>query len=76
MAEKPVLERAKILGFTAQLNEENLWQISSTISQQTWKLTEAELRWVLSVKNIPQLMLNQQEAIAFLESQDAISDQK
>ncbi len=72
MTENPVLKRAKSLGFTAQLNEANIWQISPKTSQETWKLTEAESRWILNVRNIPQLMLNLPEAIAFLESQHNI----
>jgi hypothetical protein len=68
LTEKPLLERAKSLGFTAQLNEANIWQILPKTSQETWKLTEAESRWILSVRNIPQLILNLPEAITFLES--------
>ena len=64
--EKPVLEEAKSLGFPYQLSEENYWHILPTQPKETWKLTEAESRWILSIKNIPQLYLNSEEAIAFL----------
>ncbi len=64
--EKLVLEEAKRLKFLYQLCEENYWHILPTQPKETWKLTEADSRWILSVKNIPQLYLNHEEAIAFL----------
>ncbi len=64
--EKPVLKEAKRLKFLYQLCEENYWHILPTQPKETWKLTEADSRWILSVKNIPQLYLNLEEAIAFL----------
>ncbi len=63
---KPVLKKAKSWGFPSQLNEENYWQILPMQPQETWKLTEFESRWILSLKNIPQLYLDSEEAIAFL----------
>ena len=64
--EKPVLKEAKSLGFPYQLSEENCWQILPKRRGATWKLTEADSRWILSLKNIPQLYLASEEAIAFL----------
>lgn len=64
--EKPVLKEAKRLKFLYQLSRENNWHILPKCSKETWKLTEADSRWILSVKNIPQLYLNRDEAIAFL----------
>ncbi len=64
--EKPVLKEVKRLKFLYQLCEENYWHILPTQPKETWKLTEADSRWILSVKNIPQLCLNSEEAIAFL----------
>ncbi len=63
---KPVLKKAKSWGFPSQLNEENYWQILPMQPQETWKLTEVNSRWILSLKNIPQLYLDSEEAIAFL----------
>ncbi len=63
---KPVLKKAKSWGFPSQLSEENYWQILPMQPQETWKLTEFESRWILSLKNIPQLYLDSEEAIAFL----------
>ncbi len=63
---KPVLIKAKMWGFPAQLSEENNWQVLPTQSDATWQLTELESRWILSIKNIPQIYLNSEEAIAFL----------
>lgn len=62
-----VLETAKIMGFASQVDREDRWQISSTNPKETWKLTAAESRWILSIKCVPQLLLNSKEAIAFLK---------
>ncbi|MDJ0687864.1 MAG: hypothetical protein QNJ41_05100 [Xenococcaceae cyanobacterium MO_188.B32] len=66
--EKPVLEKAKNLGFPYQLQEENCWQILPKRRGATWKLISAmdSQWWILSLRNIPQLYLNSEEAIAFL----------
>ena len=64
--EKPVINEAKNLGFPYQLSEENYWQILPTQPEETWKLTAAGSRWILSLKNVPQLYLNPKEAIMFL----------
>ncbi len=63
---KPVLKKAKSWGFPSQLSEENYWQILPMQPQETWQLTEFDSRWILSLKNIPQLYLDSEEAIAFL----------
>ena len=64
--EKTVLKEAKRLKFFYQLSKENNWNILPKCPKETWKLTEADSRWILSIKNIPQLYLNSEEAIAFL----------
>ena len=64
--EKPVLKEAKNLGFPYQLSEENCWQIWPKRRGATWKLSAADSRWILSLRNIPQLYLSSEEAIAFL----------
>ena len=65
--EKPVLMKAKNLGFLCHLSEEKYWQILPKQRGATWKLTAADdSRWILSLNNIPQLYLNPEEAIAFL----------
>jgi hypothetical protein len=65
-----VLNEARSLGFPCQLNDENNWQILPQESEANWKLTATDnLRWILSMKNIPQLYLNSEEAIAFLTTQ-------
>ena len=67
-----VLETAKSMGFASQVDREHHWQISPINSQETWKLTAAESRWILSIKGIPQLLLNPKEAIAFLKKLSVI----
>ncbi|MGF1539560.1 MAG: hypothetical protein ACFCU5_03770 [Pleurocapsa sp.] len=64
-----VLKEAENWGFPCQINRENRWEILPIKPEKTWKLIEAESQWILSVKNIPQLRLNSQEAIAFLAEQ-------
>ncbi len=63
-----MLEEAKNLGFPYQLSEENCWQILPKRRGETWKLTSAidSQGWLLSLRNIPQLYLNSEEAVAFL----------
>ncbi|MGK7950000.1 MAG: hypothetical protein AB4368_14755 [Xenococcaceae cyanobacterium] len=58
-----VLEEAKRLGFFYQLDEENIWQIFPQRQGATWKLSATNSRWILSLKNIPQLYLDSKEAI-------------
>ncbi|MEM8674555.1 MAG: hypothetical protein AAGF83_11870 [Cyanobacteria bacterium P01_G01_bin.67] len=72
--EKPVLDEAKRLKFFCRLSEDNYWQILPIQSQETWKLTEADSQWILSLSNVPQLNLNQSEAIAFLISRANLVD--
>ena len=74
MIEEKVLETAKGLGFTARLNEENYWQILSQKSSENWMLTSIESRWILSIKNVPQIKLNEREAIAFLKSRSQMEN--
>ena len=52
--ERSVLEEAKRLNFIYQLCEENYWHILPQQPKETWKLTEADSRWILSIKTIPQ----------------------
>ena len=66
MRQQQVLSKAKSLGFTCQLTESNNWQISPTQPEATWQLTEVNSKWILSVKNTPQIYLDSAEAIAFL----------
>jgi hypothetical protein len=63
-----VLKKAKSWGFPCQLSEDNQWHILPLKPQETWKLAQVDKRWVLSLKNIPQLYLASEEALAFLES--------
>lgn len=66
---KSVIERARNWGFTCQLTEGDIWQISSPQTTETWQLSELknEERWLLTVRDVPQVYLPCAEAIAFLE---------
>ena len=74
MIEEKILKIAKSLGFTARLNEKNYWQILSLKPSENWMLTYIESRWILSVKNVPQIRLNEREVIAFLTSRSQIEN--
>lgn len=63
---QPVLIKTKMWGFPCQLTKENSWQISPIQPEAIWHLTESELRWILSIKNIPQIYLDSEGAISFL----------
>jgi hypothetical protein len=69
LTEKQLLQIAISLGYNTRLAKENSWEIIPKTTRSTWMLTQTESRWILSIQNIPQLILNEQEAIAFLESQ-------
>lgn len=73
MIEK-ILATAKSLGFATQLSEENYWQVLPQKPAESWMLTYIESRWTLSVKNVPQLRLNEREAIAFLSSRSQVEN--
>ena len=74
MIEAKILKTAKSLGFAARRNQENYWQIFSQKPSKTWILTHVESRWILSIKNVPQIRLNEREAIAFLTSRYQVED--
>lgn len=74
MIEEKILKIAKSLGFTARINEKNYWHILSLKPSQSWILTYIESRWILSVKNVPQIRLNEREAIAFLTSRSQMEN--
>ncbi len=68
MSRELVLQQAKDLGLHCQINEQNCWQILPIKEEAVWKLTEIESKWILSLRNVPQLRLNSEETIAFLKS--------
>ena len=63
----PVVNKARTWGFICQCQESNSWLILPQNPDQIWKLQQVEERWILSVRDVPQLCLHAQEAIAFLE---------
>ena len=75
MIEEEILEIATSLGFVTKLTQEKSWQILSQKTQETWMLTQSESRWILSIKNVPQIRLNEREAIAFLTSRSQLENQ-
>ena len=74
MIEEKILEIARSLGFIARLDEKDCWQILSLKASENWMLTCIESRWILSIKNVPQIRLNEREAIAFLISRSQVEN--
>lgn len=66
----PVVSKAKTWGFICQCQESNSWLILPQNPDRRWKLQQVEERWILSVGDIPQLRLNPEDAITFLERQN------
>jgi hypothetical protein len=62
-----VISQARKFGFTCQLNDEGLWEISASSPQQRWKISQFEERWLLSISNIPQMYLTSSEVELFLK---------
>lgn len=63
----PVVSQAITWGYICQRQESNSWLILPQKPDRRWKLQQVEERWILLVGDIPQLSLDTEEAIAFLE---------
>ena len=63
-----VISQAENWGFICQTQQSNRWQILPLEANQRWKLEKVEDRWILIVGDVPQLRLQTEEAIAFLEN--------
>ncbi|MEM8720828.1 MAG: hypothetical protein AAGE84_16285 [Cyanobacteria bacterium P01_G01_bin.39] len=61
-----VISRAKSLGFICQYQEPKSWLILPQQAKQRWKLQQLEDRWILSVRDIPQINLTTEQAIDFI----------
>ncbi|MGK7927932.1 MAG: hypothetical protein AB4290_22290 [Spirulina sp.] len=61
-----VVNQARIWGFFCEQSNQN-WQICAREGFGNWTLEQAEDRWILSIRGIPQIYLYASEAIAFLE---------
>ncbi|MGV2827151.1 hypothetical protein [Myxosarcina sp. GI1(2024)] len=59
--------RAQNWGFVCQYQKSGYWQILAHQPHVKWTLEQTEARWILIVKEVPQLLLQPEEAIAFLE---------
>ena len=74
MTKEKLLDLAESLEFSAQLDDKGSWEIFPTTLKPTWVLTQRESRWILSVNNTPQLVLNEREALIFLKSRSQTKD--
>ena len=66
--ENSVVSLGKKLNFICKQKEYGNWEIISPVKGQNWKLSRVGERWRLSLNNIPQMYLSDQDAILFLRS--------
>lgn len=64
-----VLIQAQQLNFPCVQDDQGKWQVSSPRPQDMWQLHQAEERWILTLKGVPQIRLSTSEAIKFLLNQ-------
>ncbi len=68
-----IFNRAKVWGFVCEVNSRGTCQILPQEQKQTWKLMlTGEARWLLIVGDVPQVILQPTEVIAFLERRRGI----
>lgn len=61
-----LLTQAEAWGFVCKCNLDGNWQIIPEIPTEKWKLVLVESRWLLLIRDIPQVSFWPEEAQAFL----------
>ena len=61
-----LLVQADAWGFVCECTTEGKWQIYPANSRENWKLQLVESRWLLIIKDVPQVSFSESEARAFL----------
>ena len=61
-----LLTQAEAWGFVCKLNLDGSWQIIPKSSSEQWKLQLIDSRWLLLIRDIPQVSFLPEEAQAFL----------
>lgn len=74
-ADKHFLKQVAELGFTCQHGQDGSY-IHSPVSPQHWRLHQEGDRWVLYVRNIPQIVFYPDEVLKFLQKQQQIQQRK
>lgn len=64
-----MLLQAQQLNFPCVQDRQGKWQITSPSPQAAWQLHQTEDRWILSIKEVPQIRLSTAEAVTFLLTQ-------
>jgi hypothetical protein len=62
-----VINQAKKWGFICQQTAPDVWIILPQQPKEKWKLELVEDRWLLIVKDIPQIYFHPHEVLAFLD---------
>ena len=61
-----LLTQASAWGFVCQCNLDGIWQIIPKSATEEWKLQQVESRWLLLIRDLPQVSFLPEEAQAFL----------
>lgn len=69
-AERQFLEQVAELGFLYQAGEEANY-IHSPVNSHRWRLHQEGDRWILYVRDVPQIVFHPPEVIKFLQKQQA-----
>ena len=66
---KNTITQAKTLGYSYQHRDEEVHQILPCQTEESWTLiyNVKDFRWILSVNDVPQLILSDADAMAFLK---------
>lgn len=61
-----LLTQASAWGFLCKCNLDGNWQIIPKSATEEWKLQQVESRWLLLIRDLPQVSFLPEEAQAFL----------
>ena len=69
MTLEAVISQAQSFGYSCLISQNQTWKILPLQTNETWTLVYncSDSRWILSVNDVPQLILIADEAIDFLE---------
>jgi hypothetical protein len=62
----PVILQAQRGDFSCHKSEQGEWVILPNSEEQDWQLSQQQERWILSVQSVPQISLDDADAINFL----------
>lgn len=62
----PVILQAQRGDFSCYQSEQGEWVILPNSEEQDWQLVQQQERWILTVQGVPQISLDDADAINFL----------